>query len=143
MGHLSTLAADATGQLDVLGHDGDTLGVDGAQVGVLEETDEVGLGSFLEGKDSRALEPQVRLEVLGDLSDESLEWQLSDKKLGRLLVSSNLTKSDGSRSVSVRFLHSASRWRALASGLGSQLLARGLATGRFACCLLRTSHFYS
>ena len=33
---LGTLSADTAGQLDVLGHDGDTLGVDGAQVGVLE-----------------------------------------------------------------------------------------------------------
>ena len=41
--NLSTLSTDAAGELDVLGHDGDTLGVDGAQVGVLEETDEVSL----------------------------------------------------------------------------------------------------
>ena len=44
---LSALATDAAGQLDVLGHDGDALGVDGAQVGVLEQTDQVGLGSLL------------------------------------------------------------------------------------------------
>ena len=46
---LSALATDAAGQLDVLGHDGDTLGVDGAQVGVLEQADQVGLGRFLAG----------------------------------------------------------------------------------------------
>ena len=46
---LSTLATDSTGQLDVLGHDGDALGVDGAKVGILEKTDEVSLGSLLEG----------------------------------------------------------------------------------------------
>ena len=40
---LSSLSTDAAGQLDVLGHDGDTLGVDGAQVGVLEEADDVRL----------------------------------------------------------------------------------------------------
>ncbi len=33
---LRALAADAAGELDVLGHDGDALGVDGAQVSVLE-----------------------------------------------------------------------------------------------------------
>jgi hypothetical protein len=38
--------------LDVLWHDGDSLGVDGAEVGVFEETNEVGLGGFLEGEDS-------------------------------------------------------------------------------------------
>ena len=31
---LSALATDAAGELDVLGHDGDALGVDGAEVGI-------------------------------------------------------------------------------------------------------------
>ena len=44
---LRALATDAAGKLNVLGHDGDTLGVDGAQVGVLEEANKVGLGGFL------------------------------------------------------------------------------------------------
>jgi hypothetical protein len=34
---LSTLPTDAACQLNVLGHDGHTLGVDGAQVGVLKQ----------------------------------------------------------------------------------------------------------
>jgi hypothetical protein len=40
---LRALSADAAGKLNVFREDGDTLGVDGAQVGVLEETDEVSL----------------------------------------------------------------------------------------------------
>ena len=64
---LSALATDTAGQLDVLGHDGHPLGVDGAQVGVLEETHQVGLAGLLQSHDGRALEPQVGLEVLGDL----------------------------------------------------------------------------
>ena len=36
MHNLSTLSADTTSQLDILGHNGDTLGVDSAQVGVLK-----------------------------------------------------------------------------------------------------------
>ncbi len=36
---LSAFSTDTSCQLDVLWHDGDTLGVDGAQVGVLEESD--------------------------------------------------------------------------------------------------------
>ena len=40
---LRPLAADAPGQLDVLGEDGHPLGMDGAQVGVLKEADQVGL----------------------------------------------------------------------------------------------------
>ena len=39
------------GQLDVLGSDGDTLGVDGTLVGVLEQANQVGLTSFLQYKD--------------------------------------------------------------------------------------------
>ena len=51
------------------GLDGDTLGVDGAEVGVLEEGDEVGLDRLLESADGRALEAEVGLEVLGDLTN--------------------------------------------------------------------------
>ena len=40
---LSTFSTDTAGKLDVLGHDGHTLGMDGAQVGVLEKTDQIGL----------------------------------------------------------------------------------------------------
>ena len=85
---LSTLSTDTAGKLDVLGHDGDTLGVDGAQVGVLKETNKVSLTGFLEGHDSRALEAEVSLEVLGDLTNKTLEWQLADEELSGLLVSS-------------------------------------------------------
>ena len=41
---LGALTADAAGQLNVLRHDGDALGVDGAQVGVIEDADDVRLG---------------------------------------------------------------------------------------------------
>ena len=67
------LTTDAAGQPDVLGHDGHTLGVDGAQVGVLEEADKVGLGGLLQGKYCVALETQVCLEVLRDLTNQALE----------------------------------------------------------------------
>lgn len=49
--------------------DGDTLGMDGAEVGVLEERDEVGLDRLLQGTDGRGLEAEVGLEVLGDLTN--------------------------------------------------------------------------
>ena len=48
---LGAFATDSASQLDVLGHDGDSLGVDGAEVGVFEESDEVGLAGFLESHD--------------------------------------------------------------------------------------------
>lgn len=49
--------------------DGDTLGVDGAQVGVLEERDEVGLDGLLQGTNGGGLEAEIGLEVLGNLTN--------------------------------------------------------------------------
>jgi len=40
--NLSTFSTDSSGQLDILWHDGDTFSMDGAQVGVFEETYKVG-----------------------------------------------------------------------------------------------------
>ena len=65
--------------------------MDGAQVGVFEETDEVALGGFLEGEDSGGLESEVSFELLGDFSDESLERKLSQQQVGGLLVFSDFS----------------------------------------------------
>ena len=137
---LRPLAADPPGQLDVLGHDGDPLGVDGAQVGILEETDEVGLAGLLKGHNGGALEPQVSLEVLSDLPDQTLEGQLADEELSGLLVPSDLSESDSAGPVPVGLLDASGGGGALASGLGGQLLPRGLASGRLTGGLLGTSH---
>jgi len=75
---LVALTAETAGQLDVLGLDGDTLGVDGAQVGVLEEGDEVRLDRLLKGADGGGLEAKVALEVLGDFTDLLLFLLLED-----------------------------------------------------------------
>lgn len=49
LGCLSALSADAACQLDVFGHNGDTLGMDGTQVSVLEQTHQVRLTGLLQG----------------------------------------------------------------------------------------------
>ena len=140
MKRLSALATDAAGKLDVLWHDGDTLGVDGAQVGVFEKTNEVSLGGFLKGHHGGGLEAQVSLEVLSDLTHKSLERQLADEELSALLVATDLTESDGTRPVPVGLLHSTSGRGTLASRLGCQLLAWSLAPGGLASGLLSTGH---
>jgi histone H3 len=66
---LVALASETAGQLDVLGLDGDTLGVDGAEVGILEEGDEVRLDGLLKSTDGGRLESEIRLEVLCNLTD--------------------------------------------------------------------------
>ena len=70
--------------------------MDGAQVGIFKQADEVCLDGFLERTNGRRLEAKVRLEVLGDFTDETLEGELADQELSRLLVATNLTEGDGS-----------------------------------------------
>uniref|UniRef100_A0AAQ4RNK7 Core Histone H2A/H2B/H3 domain-containing protein n=2 Tax=Gasterosteus aculeatus aculeatus TaxID=481459 RepID=A0AAQ4RNK7_GASAC len=55
----SSLPADAAGQLDVFGHDGDPLGVDGAQVGVLEQAHQVSLAGLLQSHNGKAPRKQL------------------------------------------------------------------------------------
>ena len=137
---LSSLSSNSSGQLDVLGHDGDTLGMDSAQVGVLKQTNQVSLTGLLESHDSRGLESQISLEVLGNFSDQTLEWQLSDEKLSRLLVSSDLSEGHSSWPVSVGLLDSSSGWSRFSCSLGGQLLSWSLSSSGFSCSLLGTSH---
>jgi len=139
---LSSLATNTSGKLDVLWHDGDTLGVNSAQVGVLEQTDEVGLASFLESHDGRALESEISLEILSDFSHQALEGQLADQKLGRLLVTTDFSESDGTGPVTMGFLNSTGCRGALSSGLCGQLLPRGLASGTLTGGLLSTGHCF-
>jgi histone H3 len=138
---LVALTAEAAGELDVLALDGDTLGVDGAEVGILEEGDEVRLDGLLESADSRALEAEVGLEVLGNLTDETLEGELADQKLSGLLVATNLTESDGTGLITVGLLDTASGGGGLAGSLGSELLAGSLATSGLAGGLLSAGHY--
>jgi hypothetical protein len=71
---------------------------------------------------------------------QALEGELADQKLSRLLVTTDLTESDGTGLVSVRLLDTSGRRGTLASSLGCELLSRGLATGRLAGSLLSASH---
>lgn len=44
---LGSLAPDPSRKLNILGHDGNTLGVDGTQISVFKKTNQVSLGRFL------------------------------------------------------------------------------------------------
>ena len=61
--------------LNILRHNGDALGVDGAQVGVLEQAHEVSLSSLLKRQNGSALETKVVLEVLRDLTNQTLRHE--------------------------------------------------------------------
>jgi hypothetical protein len=150
----SNIAPDTPGELDILGHDSNALGVKGAEVAVLEETDDVRLSRLLEGEDSGGLEPEAGLEVLSDLSHQALERLHTDQEFCAFLVLADLTKSDSTGPVAVRLLDATCGGRlddpilavpyslgsAFASSFGGELVARSLASGGLACCLLGSGH---
>jgi histone H3 len=111
------------------------------QVRVLEQADKVSLSSLLEGKNSRSLEAEIALEILSDLTNETLEGELPDEEISTLLVPADLTKGDGSGPVTVGLLHATSGRGGLAGSFGGELLAGGFASGGLAGGLLGTGHF--
>ena len=158
---LRTLAAQPSGKGKIFGLDSDTLGVDRGKVGVFKEGDEVSLGGLLKSHDGRGLETQVGLEVLGNLADETLEGELPDQELGGLLVTTDLSQSNGTGAEPVRLLNTTSDLWAMLEGkrrenkgrngyrrllagsrrFGSELLPWGLATGGFTSSLLGAGHW--
>jgi hypothetical protein len=114
--------------------------MDGAEVGVLEETHQVRLGGLLQRGDGGGLEPEVGLEVLRDLPHQPLEGQLPDEQLRALLVLADLAERDGAGAKPVRLLHAAGGRGRLSRRLGGQLLPRRLAAGRLPRRLLRARH---
>jgi hypothetical protein len=66
--------------------------VNGTQVGILKQPNKVSLQSLLEGKYSCALETNLSLEILSNLSHQMLEWRLANQKVSRLLVFPDLSK---------------------------------------------------
>ena len=110
--------------------------MDGAEVGVLEEADEVSLSGLLESENRRALEAEVSLELLGNLANQALERELADEELSGLLVSPDLAESDGAWAVPVGLLDASRSGSVLSGCLGGELLTRGLASCGFAGSLL-------
>jgi histone H3 len=51
--------------------------------------------THLKGANGSTLEAKICLEVLCNFTHKTLEWQLPDQQLGRLLVSSNFSKGHG------------------------------------------------
>ncbi|KAF4373900.1 hypothetical protein F8388_007806 [Cannabis sativa] len=84
--NLSSLASNPTSQLNILRHDRNPLGVNGAQIGVFEQTHQVSLCSLLKSRHSTRLESKIGLEILSDFPNQSLEWKLTDQKLSAFLA---------------------------------------------------------
>ena len=115
--------------------------MNGTKVGIFEETYEVGFSSFLEGQHGTRLEAEFFLEIVGDLTNESLEGEFADQKFGGLLVFSDLTESYGSGSESVGFFDSSTGGGGTFSGgLGGEVFTGGFSSSRFSSCLLCSGH---
>ena len=101
--------------------------MDSSKVGVLKERYEVRFRGFLESHHCRGLEAEIRLrrristrcrileekvtnlEVLRNFTDKTLEGELADEELRRLLVPTDLAAGDGTRPEAVRLLHATGR----------------------------------
>ena len=135
------LSTDSAGELHVLGHDGDSLGVDGAEVGVFEKSDHVGFSGLLEGEDGGRLESKVSLEVVSDFSNESLERKLSDEEFSRFLESSDFSEGNSSWSESVSSLDSTGSWGFTFGLLVSDVFSWLFGAGHFSSGMLGSCHF--
>jgi len=151
------LSPDAACELDVLGHDRHALGVDRAQVRVLEKRHEVRLRCLLQRHYGVRLEAQVRLDVLRHLAHQTLEGRLFDQKRSALLVLADLLERHRARPKAAAALlldlglggklhvvrHTTLGGGGLAGGLGREGLAGRLAAGGLARSLLRASHQFN
>ena len=135
-----SLTTDSAGELHVLWHNGDSLGVDGTEVGVLEKSNHVSLGGLLESEDSGALETEVVLVLSGNFTNESLEWELSDEEFSTLLESSDFTEGNSAWSESMGFLDSTGGGGLLGSSLVSDVLSWVLGASVFTGGLLCACH---
>ena len=51
--------------------------MDGAEVGILEQSYQVCFCGLLQGDHSLLIEPDLSTEIVGYLTDQALEWQLA------------------------------------------------------------------
>ena len=89
------VASDAASKYHVLLHYRLAVGMDRAQVSVLEDTNKVGLSGFLKSDNGLALEAHVGVEVLSDVLDETQKGSARNDGFDLLLVLLDLAKGGG------------------------------------------------
>lgn len=68
------------------------LGIDGEQVRVLEQANQVCLVFLLQRHDGQALEMQISLKFLSNFSQQMLKGQLADEQVSKLLIMTDLSQ---------------------------------------------------
>jgi hypothetical protein len=74
--HSASLPANSSRELYVLWHDGNTLGVDRTDIGILKDAYQIRLSYLLHREHRLGRESQVMLERSSNLSDQSAERHL-------------------------------------------------------------------
>ncbi|KAG0483550.1 hypothetical protein HPP92_011634 [Vanilla planifolia] len=138
---LSSLSPYATSELHVLRHNSHPLGMNSAKIGVLKETNKIGLTGLLKSSNGRALEAKIRLEILCYLSHEPLKGKLAYEEFSALLILPDLSQRDRPWAKAVGLLHTTRCRSRLPGSFCRQLLSRGLATGGLAGRLLGSRHW--
>jgi hypothetical protein len=89
----------------------------------------------------------ANLEILCDLTHKTLEWELADEELRRLLVTTDFTECDGTRAEAMRLLDTSSgdlsRDRTSQSGIAESVTGSTNSGGLASClrCELLTGGF--
>ena len=103
---VEALTSDSASQIEVFLHDCNSWSMNGAQVGIFEETSQIALSGFLKCKEGLRLESELSIDTVTDCSDESLEWSFSEHEGNGLLVSLYFSEGNSSGSESSGFLDS-------------------------------------
>ena len=127
--------------MDVLGHDGDAVSVNGAEVGVLEKSYEVSLSCFLKSQNGSRLESEISLVFLSNFTDESLEWEFTDQKFSRFLILADFSESHSSGAETVGFLDASGGRSTFAGCLGGKMFAGSFKSGSLAGGMFGAGHF--
>ncbi|CAL6031176.1 Conserved_hypothetical protein [Hexamita inflata] len=130
------------GELHVWHHDGDTLGVFSAKLGINEQVDEIVFSGFLESLDGKTLETDVVLVVvLNKFTDELGEWELTDQKIGGLLILLDFSSGDCTLLGTSDLLDTLAGTSGLTDGLTGDSLTWSLGGGGgFTCGMFGSSH---
>ena len=135
-----TLSTDPARELHVLRGDRHALGVQGAEIRVLKEADELGLRRLLQREDCRRLEAEIRLHIMRNLTHKALERQFADEELRGLLLAPDLAESDRAGAEAGLLRLALQAVDTLARRMHREH-PRFLTTRPFAGSLLRTSHW--
>jgi len=79
--------------------------MEGAEVCVFKQADNVCLGRLLKSRRRGQLEAQARVEFVCDLTHHALKGETTDQEVGGFLVLAYLSQSHGAGTISVRLLN--------------------------------------